>query len=108
MDFGVWLAQQRRQAGLTLRELANKSGLSFPYVAGIERSTSDPPPLRTCKALARGLNLSWQEIWRHSFAARLKKWLKREGYARISEAEVLEIARRIDSAAQEPVSHRKS
>ncbi len=97
MDFGVWLAQQRRQAGLTLRELANKSGLSFPYVAGLERSTSEPPPLRTCKALARGLNLGWQEIWQLSFAARLKKWLKREGCSKISDSELQELVKKIQA-----------
>ena len=98
MSFGIWLAERRRQAGLTMRELAKKCGLSAPYIATLERNTSEPPPLRTCKALARPLGISWEEAWRRSFAARLKRWLKREGYSRIPTEVLLEITKRIQEA----------
>jgi len=100
VDFGTWLAERRHKAGLTMRELAGKTGLSAPYIATIEGNRSDPPPLKTCKALARGLNIGWQEIWQRSFAARLKRWLRREGFSRISDDEILDVANRLQSGGE--------
>lgn len=102
MDFGSWLDEKRREANLTLRELAKKSGLSLPYVAGLERGTSEAPPLRTCKALARALGMQPDEIWHRAFAARIEKWLKREGFSRISREALLEISKRIEDADKQP------
>jgi transcriptional regulator with XRE-family HTH domain len=100
LDFGTWLAKWRQQAGMTQRALAKKCSLSPPYVANLERNTSEPPPLKTCKALARALGIGWDEIWQHSFAARLKRWLKREGYSGIPEADLLDLIKRIESASR--------
>ena len=100
MDFGTWLAAKRREAGVTLRELAKKSGLSLPYVAGLERGTSEEPPLKTCKGLARALSIDWAEMWQRSFTARLKKWLKRQGYSVTSEAELLDLVKKIESISR--------
>ena len=96
MNFADWLMQRRQQANLTLRELAKKSGLSLPYVAALERGTSEAPPLKTCKALARGLGISSDEAWRRSFEARLERWLKRQGYFHVSTEVLVEIAERIE------------
>ena len=98
MDFGIWLAKRRHEAGLTMRALARKSGLSAPYIATIERGTSEPPPLRTCKALARAFGIQSEEIWQRAFAARLEKWLKRQGFNHISGESLLEISKRIEEA----------
>jgi transcriptional regulator with XRE-family HTH domain len=100
LEFGVWLAQRRKQAGLTLRELASKSGLSFPYVAALERSTSEPPPRRTCKALARGLGIRWEEVWQRSFVARLRKWLRRQDAPRILTDEITDLASKVDTSGR--------
>ncbi len=100
LDFGTWLAERRRDADLTLRELAKRTRLSLPYVAALERGTSEPPPLRTCKALARGLGIGWEDVWERSFAARLKRWLKREGCTNISDDEIFDIARKIGPASR--------
>jgi transcriptional regulator with XRE-family HTH domain len=81
-----------------MRALARKSGLSAPYIATIERGTSEPPPLRTCKALARALGMQPEEIWRRAFAARLEKWLKRQRFSHISSEALLEISKRIEEA----------
>ena len=102
MSFGIWLAEQRREGGLTMRELAKKCGLSAPYIATLEGNTSEPPPLRTCKALARGLGIGWEDVWERSFAARLKRWLKREGYGSIAEPELLDLLKKIQSANRPP------
>jgi transcriptional regulator with XRE-family HTH domain len=98
LSFGLWLAEQRRKAGLTMRDLAKKCGLSAPYIATLERNTSEPPPLKTCKALGRALGLSWEEVWERSFAGRLRRWLKREGYRSIPEPELLDLLKKIQSA----------
>ena len=100
MNFGSWLAQQREQAGKTQREVAGKCGLSPAYVANLERNTSEPPPLETCRSLARVLGIRWEEMWQRAFTARLKRWLKREGYARISESEILDFIRKLESASR--------
>jgi transcriptional regulator with XRE-family HTH domain len=101
LDFGTWLAGRRRKAGITQRDLAKKTGLSAGYLALLERGTSEPPPLKTCKRLAAALGLDWNEVRPVSLATRLKTWLKREGYSGIPEAELLELARRIESAGRE-------
>ncbi len=98
LDFGTWLAERRRVAGLTMRELARRSGLSAPYIAALERSTSEPPPLKTCKALARGLGIDWEDVWQRSFVIRLKTWLKRQGHSGVSDDVLLQIVKTIQSA----------
>ncbi len=97
LNFGAWLAEQRSLAGMSQRQLAGKSALSPAYVAGLERGRSEPPPLKTCKNLARALGLDWEEAWQRSFAARLKRWLKREGYSGISTDELVDVVKRIES-----------
>jgi transcriptional regulator with XRE-family HTH domain len=100
LDFGEWLAKRRNDSGLSQRELAKKCDLSPAYVAALERGTSDPPPLRTCKAFARALATNWEDVWDHSFATRLRKWLRREGFSGMSETELLEIVQNIKSISK--------
>lgn len=56
--------------------------------------------MKTCKVLARAPGANFEEVWQTAFAARLRKWLKREGYGRIAEEELLEIARKIEAAGR--------
>ena len=100
MNFGTWLAKRRLESGITQRALAKNCGLSPAYVANLERNTSEPPPLQTCKALARALGEDSEEIWNRSFAARLSKWLKREGYVGIPEADLRDLVKKIDSISR--------
>jgi len=100
LNLGGWLAERRREAGMSQRELAKRCALSPAYVAALERSTSDPPPLRTCRNMARALGLNWEEVWQRSFAARLKRWLKREGCTNISDDEIFDITRKIGPASR--------
>jgi transcriptional regulator with XRE-family HTH domain len=100
LDFGAWLAEQRHGARMTQRDLANKCGVTPAYIAHLENGASEPPPVKTCKALARALRVGWEEVWQRAFAARLRRWLKREGYGRIPEPELLEIAKRIEAATR--------
>jgi transcriptional regulator with XRE-family HTH domain len=98
--FGKWLAERRRRAGVNQRELARRCALSPAYVANLERNTSEPPPMKTCKLLARALGANFEEVWQAAFTARLRRWLKREGYRRLPEHELLEIAKRIEAATR--------
>ena len=84
---------------MTQRQLAKKCGLSAGYIALLERGTSEPPPLDTCKRLARGLGLNWTEVHRRAFSARLRSWLKAEGYQGVSEADLGEIIAKIEAAS---------
>jgi transcriptional regulator with XRE-family HTH domain len=85
---------------LNQRDFARKCDLSPAYVAALERGISEPPPLSTCKVLARALAVSWEEAWDRSFAARLTKWLKHQGFTGISETDLLEIVKKIKSASK--------
>jgi transcriptional regulator with XRE-family HTH domain len=100
LNFGTWLAKKRNESGMSQRDLAAKCELSPAYVATLERGTSEPPPLSTCKSLARALAISSDELWDRSFAARLTRWLKREGFSGMSETELLEIAKNIKSKSK--------
>jgi transcriptional regulator with XRE-family HTH domain len=101
IDFGRWLAKQRTQAGLTQKAVAARCHLSDPYITRLETGSLEPPPLKTCKALARALGIQWEELWRRAFAARLDKWLIRQGFPRISSEALLEISKRIEEAAKQ-------
>jgi transcriptional regulator with XRE-family HTH domain len=79
--------------------MAKKCGLSAGYIALLERGTSEPPPLETCKRLARGLGRRWEEVRQRAFSARLKSWLDAEGYRGISEIDLAEIIGKIESAS---------
>jgi DNA-binding XRE family transcriptional regulator len=100
VDFGAWLTEVRQEKGMTQRELAKRCAVTAPYIAHLENGTSEPPPLKTCKVLGRALGMNWEEIWHRSFAHRLRRWLKREGFSGIPDIELLEIAKRIASASR--------
>jgi len=51
MTLGQRLRELRREAGLTLKELEEKCGISVPYLSDIERGRSNPS-LETLKKLA--------------------------------------------------------
>lgn len=100
LNFGASLASWRQNQGMSQRELAKKCGISPAYVAALERNTSEPPPLRTCKVFAHALHIDPEEIWQRSFAARLKRWLEREDYAGIRESDLIDLVKKIDSISR--------
>jgi len=55
MTFGQRLKQLRREAGVTQRELAQKTGLDFSYISKLENDRNPPPAadtiVRICDAL---------------------------------------------------------
>ena len=85
MRFGPYLRQSRLRAKLTQKELARKCRLSDAYVNRLEREEADPPTRRVCSRLARALSADENDMWKCAFAARLAKWLKKEGFRKIPE-----------------------
>ena len=93
--------QRRHEANVTQRQLARKCGRAPATSALLEAGTSATPPLKTCERLAVALRLEWNEVLYIAFAARLKTWLEREGYSGIPEAELIDIAKRIEAAKEQ-------
>ncbi|HKQ53503.1 MAG TPA: helix-turn-helix transcriptional regulator [Pyrinomonadaceae bacterium] len=63
-DFGLWLLEKRRAAGLTQRELARRVSISKSYVSALERNERQPltgqtvrPKLEKVDALAEALGV---------------------------------------------------
>ena len=98
MEFGAWLARNRKMAGLTQRKLAKSAHLSPGYLALLEAGTVDPPPLKTCRRLALALGLVWQDVRPVCIGFRLQNWLQQEVLSRITNEEVDLIVRVIASS----------
>ncbi len=61
MPFGAEVRRRRRALGLTLEDLAERSGLSPHYVSTVETGKRDPS-LSTVVALAKGLAVGAGEL----------------------------------------------
>lgn len=55
MPYTAWLARERNQRGMTVYELASKSGVSEQAIYSIESGRSTNPQTKTRKALGRAL-----------------------------------------------------
>ena len=55
MELGMLIQQKRRQAGLTIDELSERSGVPKGTLNKIINGVTRDPQLETVKALARGL-----------------------------------------------------
>jgi transcriptional regulator with XRE-family HTH domain len=58
---GGFIRRERRLANLSLRELAQKTNISNPYLSQIERGLHEPS-VRVLKAIAGALNLSAETL----------------------------------------------
>ena len=58
---GAFIRTQRKMANLSLRQLAELTSLSNPYLSQIERGLHQPS-VRVLKALSDGLNLSAETL----------------------------------------------
>jgi transcriptional regulator with XRE-family HTH domain len=61
VKFGLEIRRRRKGVGMTLEQLAERSGLTPNYVGTIEMGRRDPS-LSTILALARGLSVSPGEL----------------------------------------------
>ena len=62
---GQVIRDQRTQAELTLRELAERANVSNPYLSQIERGLHEPS-VRVIKAIAEALNTSAETLLRQA------------------------------------------
>jgi len=61
-SLGAFLKEQRRGAQLTLRQLADQTGVSNPYLSQIERGLRKPSA-EVLQQLAKGLRLSAETLY---------------------------------------------
>lgn len=100
MTFGSWLSDQRERVGLTQRALARRCGITAGYIATIEADIAEPPPAKTCKVIARAIGIAWEDVWQRSLAARLRRWLRRQGHSGIPEEELVQFVKKILSTGR--------
>jgi transcriptional regulator with XRE-family HTH domain len=63
--FGAFVRSQRKLANLTLRQLAEMTSLSNPYLSELERGMHQPS-VRVLKQLADALNVSAEMLLAHA------------------------------------------
>ncbi len=61
-DLGSFIRQQRERANLSLRRLAERAGISNPYLSQIERGLRRPSA-RILKSLARALSIQAESLY---------------------------------------------
>jgi transcriptional regulator with XRE-family HTH domain len=61
-DLGEFIRQQRERANLSLRRLAEKAGISNPYLSQIERGIRRPSA-EILKSLSRALEISANSLY---------------------------------------------
>ena len=61
-EFGRKFRRWRKEAGLTMGEVARKLGLSIPYISDIERGTRPPPRVEILKKAARILGRDPRDV----------------------------------------------
>ena len=61
-EFGVRIRQLRKEAGMTLRELAAKVNIDFTYLSKIESGTVPPPSEKVISRLSKALNVGKDEL----------------------------------------------
>lgn len=69
MFCGKRIRKLRKERNLSLRDLAKKSGItSYSYLANIERGVVDDPGIKTVIKIAKGLEVSIDELINESEA----------------------------------------
>lgn len=64
-DLGGYLREQRQAAELSLRQLADRTGISNPYLSQIERGLKKPSA-EILQSLAKGLRISAEQLYVHA------------------------------------------
>jgi transcriptional regulator with XRE-family HTH domain len=64
-SLGGFIRSQRKLANLSLRELAERTKVSNPYLSQIERGLHEPS-VRVLKSIAQALNLSAETLLSHA------------------------------------------
>lgn len=61
-NLGTFIRARRQELGLTLRQVAERSGLSFSLISQIELGQKPNPTYNTVKALARALEIEPSQL----------------------------------------------
>ena len=61
-DLGSFIRQQRQRSAISLRKLAERAGISNPYLSQIERGLRKPSA-EILKAIAKGLSISAETLY---------------------------------------------
>jgi transcriptional regulator with XRE-family HTH domain len=61
-DLGAFISQQRERSAISLRKLAERAGVSNPYLSQIERGLRKPSA-EILKRIARGLSVSAESLF---------------------------------------------
>jgi len=61
-DLGIFIRQQRERSAISLRKLADRAGISNPYLSQIERGLRRPSA-DILKSLARALSISAETLY---------------------------------------------
>lgn len=64
-DLGAFIRQQRERANISLRRLADKAGISNPYLSQIERGLRKPSA-DILKSIARGLSIQAEALYQRA------------------------------------------
>lgn len=62
LDLGSFIRQQRERSAMSLRKLADKAGISNPYLSQIERGLRKPSA-EILKSLARALSIRAESLY---------------------------------------------
>jgi transcriptional regulator with XRE-family HTH domain len=61
-DLGTFIRHQRERSAMSLRKLADKAGISNPYLSQIERGLRKPSA-EILKSIARGLSIRAESLY---------------------------------------------
>jgi transcriptional regulator with XRE-family HTH domain len=86
MTFGALLKKERVRAKLSQQALAAKCGVSSAYIYRMEKGGIDPPAKKMCRTLAKAMGINDGILLQLALKSRLRRWLAKEGYSRISES----------------------
>lgn len=87
-DVGSFIRQQRERSAISLRKLAERAGISNPYLSQIERGLRKPSA-EILKSIARALSISAETLF------------ERAGLLEAREATDIEAAIRLDETLNE-------
>ena len=64
-SIGDFIREQREQAQVSIRQLANRAGISNPYLSQIERGLRNPSA-EILQQIAKGLRISAEQLYVHA------------------------------------------
>lgn len=76
LEFGEYIKRLRRDKGISLRELARRTGVSQPYLSQLETGKYKNPSPEKLGELSKGLGISYAELMLNTYLKGHEKELK--------------------------------